>query len=174
MTLNNFFKQYRTQQSLISCYILFASNNEASQQVVKINFQTTDGSLNNFFKQYRKQQSVISCYILFASNKEASQQVAKIIFQTADGFSIPLPDRLVQLMGSHGDPDVQLAAAGSLVWLHRGGALSHTDLRICNKTVQCLVSLLVYFTALCFGCCVSVHEIIILHQSKLFLGSIIS
>lgn len=53
---------------------------------------------------------------------------------------IEVPDRLVELLGSHGEPAVQLGAATALVWLHRGEALPHSDTRISNKTIQSLVS----------------------------------
>ena len=49
--------------------------------------------------------------------------MCRILCHTPCGTEVAMPDRLVELLRTHTEPAVRLAAAGALVWLHRGEAL---------------------------------------------------
>lgn len=52
-----------------------------------------------------------------------------------------LPDILASLLSRIRDPNIQLAAARCLTYIHRSGTLAPTDSRIVFKTLPCLARL---------------------------------
>lgn len=77
---------------------------------------------------------------IYSSFWYSNERVSSIIATKSYGGKA-VPDLLVGLMARDRPRDMQLAAATSLTFLHRAGALSADDPRIIFKTLQCLVSI---------------------------------